>query len=148
MLTAVVETQEACSAAQQGAVTGPSIDLGVCIIKNVSQCLAAHTPWITCTEQTAVTCGTDAASVVSIYAEHRAAEVREGYIVPVDAGAPEASAPHAELAPLSPACADLRMHHCNGWAAPDCDARIEEYQYQCRHPGNPAAFLMTTDHAQ
>jgi hypothetical protein len=76
-----------CSAAQQGAVTGPSIDLGVCIIKNTSQCLANKTPWLTCVEQVAVTCGTDAASVVAIYAEHRSAEIREGYVVrPLDGG--------------------------------------------------------------
>lgn len=72
---------QGCTPSQQGQVVstvGPSVSLVECVYQHVDGCIQAHTPWTTCTVQTAEACGTDAASVVSIWASKKAAEAREG----------------------------------------------------------------------
>lgn len=71
----------ACSAAQSTAAQSAVPALVDCVYKQVDGCIQAKTPWLTCTEQTAVACGIDAASVASIWLSKRASEARE-----VDAG--------------------------------------------------------------
>jgi hypothetical protein len=60
----------------------PAVALVECVYQQIDQCIQAKTPWTTCTVQTAEACGTDVATIVSIWASKRAAEAREG-----DAGA-------------------------------------------------------------
>lgn len=69
----------ACTSSQVRTVTPPTIDLAGCIISHVVACATASppTPWAQCTVQTATACGTDAASVVSVWTYHRNAEMRE-----------------------------------------------------------------------
>lgn len=72
---------QGCTPSQRGQVVstvGPAVNLVECVYQHVDGCIQAHTPWTTCTVQTAEACGTDAASVVSIWASKRAAEAREG----------------------------------------------------------------------
>lgn len=69
-----------CSSAQtQAAIPAVSVD-AECILSHVVGCALASppTPWATCAEQTALACGTDTATVVSVWSSHRAAEAREG----------------------------------------------------------------------
>ncbi len=74
-----------CTPSQQGQVVSTvpvAVNLVECVYEHVDGCITAHTPWPACTVQVAEACGTDAASVVSIWASKRAAEARES-----DAGA-------------------------------------------------------------
>lgn len=81
-----------CGAGTAGQVVATGVAVGPlaeCIYQHVDQCITDHTPWTTCTEQTAAACGVDVPSVVSIWASKRASEVREGIVVaPNDAGIP------------------------------------------------------------
>jgi hypothetical protein len=78
VLLAVGGPQLGCGA-PVAKVVPPVIDLAECIIGHVVGCATAAppTPWAVCAEQTALACGTDAASVVSVWASHRNAELRE-----------------------------------------------------------------------
>lgn len=87
---AICVSCQACSGAQQSAVVQPAVDLTICVLTNVGQCIVNKTPWLPCTESVAATCGVDVASVVSIWGAHRAAESREGLAPPpaTDGGIP------------------------------------------------------------
>jgi len=69
---------QGCSAAQQQAAVPAIAAVVECVYEHVDACIVAKTPWTDCTAQTAAACGTDVASVVSIWASKQASEAREG----------------------------------------------------------------------
>lgn len=69
----------ACSAAQQSAAVPASAELAICVIPDVVGCALASppTPWPACVAKVVVDCKTDEASVISIWATHKNAAMRE-----------------------------------------------------------------------
>lgn len=68
---------QGCSAAQQQAAVPAIAAVVECVYEHVDACIVAKTPWIACTEQTAIACGVDVPGVVSIWASKQASEARE-----------------------------------------------------------------------
>jgi hypothetical protein len=71
-------------------VVGPTIQTVVCIISEVSTDLASGKSWEIAIADTVSVCGTDAASIVSVWDAHVKAEVTEGvtpkYALPKEGG--------------------------------------------------------------
>jgi hypothetical protein len=67
------------TSAQGAATVQPAVSLIACVLPRVVACATATppTPWPTCTEQTALACGSDVASIVSIWAAHKQAMALE-----------------------------------------------------------------------
>ena len=89
ILSALLFLFPSCSSAK----TAADVNLGVCILTNLVPCLVANpSNYGQCIASTAQACGTDVASVTSIYAAHIAAETKEGFVpklpLPIDAGTP------------------------------------------------------------
>lgn len=83
----------ACPGGISPNVIPPSIDLGVCVLENVSVDVALGKPWEVVVEDVAAKCGTDITSVEKVWAAHTKAEIREGFVpkpLPInnDGGAP------------------------------------------------------------
>lgn len=81
----------ACNGVQvPSGVVGPTIQTAVCIITEVATDLAGGKSWEVTIADTITTCGTDAATVTTLWDAHVKAEVSEGvvpkYNLPTDGG--------------------------------------------------------------
>jgi hypothetical protein len=80
----------ACTPASVASVVGPTIQTVVCIINQVSTDVVTGKTWENTIADTIATCGTDAATIATVWDAHVKAEVTEGvvpkYSFPVDGG--------------------------------------------------------------
>jgi hypothetical protein len=81
----------ACSPAQGQAVAVNGVDLVVCALPIVVSDILAGDPWQQCLEDAATKCGSDVATIATIYAAHVKADVASGRspLLPGDYSAPD-----------------------------------------------------------
>ena len=81
-----------CSASQGQAVAVNGVDLVVCALPIVVSDILAGDPWQQCLEDAATKCGSDVATIATIYAAHVNADVAAGRIplLPGDYAPPDA----------------------------------------------------------
>ena len=82
-----------CSASQGQAVAVNGVDLVVCALPIVVSDILAGDPWQQCLEDAATKCGSDVATIATIYAAHVNADVVAGRVplLPGDYSPPDAS---------------------------------------------------------